>query len=1136
MAAVIPFDQFFGATPAPARSNVIPPEVQAQRDEEAKSLELAPAEPASQAQHQGDVDAIQKELSRSDTTPSSRKILQDELVKAQGRLAGGGAKAIPFDDFFKDSTAAPTAAHQDVAHSILTDTWAGVKKTPGNLAALADMVLSIPAGLIGVGADMATRTYQLGADVRSAVDGKYVDHRVAGIMAEKFRNETQTVLANPLQKLMKAAGYGEDYSNSDVATGMNWFSQKVLQGGGAVEKATGGALTKEDVGSLVNELMQVGGGKGLDVAIRGKLEAMAKPAPAPGGITTAQGVLDARKADGTPTPEGVAAAHLQAEPFDIQAVINKSTGVTATEAAAQVRESTRADARRNFKDDADYTTYLRKNMEMRVADQALSPAAIPKPRFKLRSSGGKVDPVAEANAPLDLSPEALDMAAAQEPKVGEEPAAPNIEGTDGSVLTPKVAKKFQRGGASPETLIKIAAAGAGIYAGIQLDDKNPFTGAIVGGMLGLGAGKIGKVFDSAKRMVADDPRIRINDLTEARETQEFRALRETKQFQDDIVSTAPKGIDRVKITKALDEGWTGDLPEGPRAAALKIKRLYATLDGANSDLVEAASAAYNNNVWNYLRTKDSDIKGLIGTTSRRITVQEGKAAGLTPLTEDAAVLSGVYSNAMARAVANKAFVNSLRDEKIPGSNIVLAAPPAKAPPGYVTAGIRGMLVHPDIAPSVRFLMEAQDPNALWAGLGAVNTALKRTAVSVSLFHAKSLFDAGVVTLGPARAVKVLAQSAVPRIFGENMYLKQLREGGAGDLVDFAGSSGLKFSMDRWQPGSQDLQSSSFYGGMKALQKSLDETIPGLGQPIRALAAVNHAFDHFTWNRLHAAFKLETFAKTLEMLEQNNGAKGALVDRVELGRQAADFTNFAFGGINWGRFAESFTTRMGRDAALKMFSPAGRRAMNQGIFALDWTIATNGNLVRAVTRDMGMGAVKGLFSAKNLGDLHRQNIVRGLIYYAVVGDSVNYAMSGHHLWDNKDWTRVEMGDGRSMQLSKHLMEGFEFMQNPAQTIVNKSAQVPREVYDQLFDKEYPSVHDAPPIVPKGTGAGRAAQLRIEHAVNTIVPIGVNQFARQGLAAGVAGMLGVPIYGQTDAQKRTARLQKALDNYQKQAGQP
>ncbi len=718
----------------------------------------------------------------------------------------------------------------------------------------------------------------------------------------------------------------------------------------------------------------------------------------------------------------------------------------------------------------------------------------------------------------------------------------------------------QRGSVDPKLLLSLAAVSAGAALGATLSD-NKLLGAIIGGVGAGAAAKLspGRAAQAVRTAFEGDKRIRINQFSDVHDHGIAAAARAIWQQQQKIVEGAPKEAERVAITHALQQNKVGTLPPALQRAAKKAGEFFAAVgeQGKSAGVLRDLIDNYVTNLWD-LTGKNKDVWEQIMNRAggpsmspesrfslrRSISsIEEGKRLGLTPVTEDVAQIMGIYGNSLARSIENKKMIQSLREATVPGSEQRLLQSSQKAPPSYVTIDhpqLNGVRVHPDIAPSMRFIFENSDPGVVARGLEGVNTAIKRSAVSFSLFHAKALADAAIgAASNPLTAGKNIITSAL----GTNQYLKMLKEGGAGDLVDQAQAAGLKFSFEKGKLADEDV-GGSFYSAMKLAQKGLDSIIPGAGLPVAAVTKINHLVDTFMWERLHAGLKLATFAEKLEVLGNANAkaaakGKATLKTREELAAEAASFTNDIYGGLNWRRLAEEAHTKWGRDIALAAYSRGGRRTMQLLMFAPDWTLSTT----RAATRAFGKLAgytegtgLKGLLEPQNATDLHRQYMMRSALYYAVVGDGINYALSGHHLWDNKDPTMVDMGDGRTMQWSKHSMEPIHWLTKPGQQGLNKLGFFPKEALNQLLGTEYLSASGHAPRLDTSLPG------RLGHAARSMTPIAAQQAfggqATQG--SGVAGFLGAPIYGRTNEErrlrkeqlKREARMKKRMKAGEKQ----
>jgi len=299
--------------------------------------------------------------------------------------------------------------------------------------------------------------------------------------------------------------------------------------------------------------------------------------------------------------------------------------------------------------------------------------------------------------------------------------------------------------------------------------------------------------------------------------------------------------------------------------------------------------------------------------------------------------------------------------------------------------------------------------------------------------------------------------------------------------------------------------------------------------VKAVIELNHLIDTFMWERLHAGMKLATAAQKLEVLIENNAKANArdpsvaLKSRAELAAEASSFTNDIFGGLNWRRIAEATTTRWGRDIALQAYSPKGRAMMQLAVFAPDWTISTARAATQAFVPSMSdlnpVKLARTFSEPQNAVALHRQYMVRSALYYATIAAGLNYAFSGHFPWDKeqKDWTTIDMGDGRTMQWSKHMMEPVHWVTKPLQQGLNKLGFFPKEVLNQVTGKEYAAAGgNAPPMDTSALG-------RLAHVAKSTLPIAAQQAfgAKASEGGAISGFLGVPIYGKTNEERAAAK---------------
>lgn len=508
--------------------------------------------------------------------------------------------------------------------------------------------------------------------------------------------------------------------------------------------------------------------------------------------------------------------------------------------------------------------------------------------------------------------------------------------------------------------------------------------------------------------------------------------------------------------------------------------------------------------------------------------------------------------------------------------------------------LAGKFVHPDIMPDLEFVFQSRNVGAMLGALDAINSTQKRMAVSASLFHAMALEHAMIgatsVLKSPVLAAKAFGQSFLPQVFGESLAIRMIREGGAGDLVDRGMRAGLEFSLDHLgKSASMEDVSGGMYKGLETTSAYLDSAVPQLGkQTVGRFIELNHLFDKAMWGRFHTTLKLETFADKSSALSRNNArevaaGRGELKSQAEIDKMAASFVNDIYGGLNWYQLGNEFQSRWGRQLAMAAVSPRGRLAMRLVLFAPDWTISTTRAFTKAfggqglaaaaggvigsqLLTDSGESkAVGGAFGAlagfgaaaalglkgpkgsglrgalpeelggraQNLVDLHRQYLMRSAFLYTGIVDALNYQFSGHHIWDpeQKDPTRLDLGDGRTMQVSKHFMEPFHWLIDPKKQAMGKASFVVKETGSQLMDQEYLSPHGAPRIGGTPRGQDVSLPVRVGHALKQFTPISAQGFEAANPQSAAASLAGMPIYGKTYAERETLKQQRKQEAIQR-----
>jgi hypothetical protein len=67
--------------------------------------------------------------------------------------------------------------------------------------------------------------------------------------------------------------------------------------------------------------------------------------------------------------------------------------------------------------------------------------------------------------------------------------------------------------------------------------------------------------------------------------------------------------------------------------------------------------------------------------------------------------------------------------------------------------------------------------------------------------------------------------------------------------------------------------------------------------------------------------------------------------------------------------------------------------------------------------------------------------------------LNYIFSGKSQLENKDPTRIDLGNGDVLTFSKQLMEPFHWITDPQKTAIKKIGSLPKTVIELLTNKQY-----------------------------------------------------------------------------------
>ena len=698
--------------------------------------------------------------------------------------------------------------------------------------------------------------------------------------------------------------------------------------------------------------------------------------------------------------------------------------------------------------------------------------------------------------------------------------SPDLETTQGLLLGTAIGFGLTRLPQATKALshnwknaIKTTAVGA-TYAtvGYTVDKENPVEGILVGSAL------FGTRFLPKTKVHPEDALINArngNIAAEKRLTAMIsKAMKDAvpdkaQREQLSVLMENPKFLGRTPQEKLVVDAWRG-MAQSYHDIAINENVKMGFIDGYVSHIIERNAlpqSEVNKVMVELFGTGQQGTGGRAKFTKERMyptfeSLEKALEGTMLKLkTKDIAEITQIYSETMTRTIENQRLINNLKEATLgdaEGRNARLLT--TEQQPGYVHLSNPQLLpyfVHPDIAPALKFVFDSRNHGDIVNGLIALNRATKRMNVIGSFFHAKSLLEAYALAGGNIFNAKGAIDAA----------LKQFREGGLGDELDLGMRTGLRVELPT-EVSQQALvqvgQLADYY-----TTKMMDIKIGGekaLGYMERKQL---ETFDKFTWDYLHTGLKTATYLRLMEDYKLGRKGKGISEDVFRQG--TVSHINDTFGGLDWYRVVSEAKTEAGRKLLMWGLKPSARDYLGVAMFAPDWTIST----IRAMTKALPGGS-------KNPANalLARQYALRTAALYASFMVPINYALSGHFPWDDeqKDPTRIDLGDGTNLQVVKHSMEFAEWVRDPWKTFSNKMGFLPRTFESLRYGKQYPKGPDI-----EGN--------RLGYVLQQTLPFTARAFQgdtdpETSAKRALLGMMGISVYGMSEEEKEYAKEQRQL----------
>ena len=269
-------------------------------------------------------------------------------------------------------------------------------------------------------------------------------------------------------------------------------------------------------------------------------------------------------------------------------------------------------------------------------------------------------------------------------------------------------------------------------------------------------------------------------------------------------------------------------------------------------------------------------------------------------------------------------------------------------------------VHPDLVKPLKVIFESRFDHSAIQAYEMVNGILKKTNLSISLFHHGALGETGVATMGIGRTTNIYFNPVkIYRAMVKGEFDIYKKEAVARKWI----GAGLQVGA------THDIPVNMIQEKLNGLSKK-SKNIPIAKQVTEFIATFNEQWDKALWTYLHDTLKLYAC--------ESLGTKiNAFKD---VGKQMAEITqmvNDTFGGQNWD---------------MLMVSPKTLQIMSWGLLSPDWTLST----IRQALSPTGIGAIhketKGL--RRKLGSYFW---LKAGLYFGVGINLLNYTF---RKWDEE----------------------------------------------------------------------------------------------------------------------------------------
>ena len=574
----------------------------------------------------------------------------------------------------------------------------------------------------------------------------------------------------------------------------------------------------------------------------------------------------------------------------------------------------------------------------------------------------------------------------------------------------------------------------------------------------------------------------------------------------------PNGLGRADLQKVLkkDRAYLE-----PIAEEIKkhfdggFKRVKAHL----KDLTVKQIEDYVTHLWDIPRHKKAEAISWFSTQDRFMerrfipTYKEGIEKGFIPKFLDVSEIIKIHDNVGNRAVENTKYIEALLNMEKDGIKLIHRGEDApldwievdypaltrRIPLSKTQIKRKGefvkeskVKVHPDLVRPLKVIFEDRFDHPVISAYEALNGVMKKSMLSLSLFHHGALGETGTALIGPIKTAKIMFNPvSIYKALVRGEYDVFKKEEIARDSIEH----GVQYGATADIP-------------VGRIQSYLDELarvtqdVPIASKITKFMAGFNSVWDKALWNYLHDTLKLYAYESLVGKLDPKLTTDLTKKSK----REIAQVVNDTFGGQNWDTL---------------MMTPKEVQMLTWSLLSSDWTLSTT----RQALAPTGIGKVynetKGLRKA-----LGWKFWARAALYFGVGVNLLNVLFRSKDMKDNpqyyedKEYSfldktmfgntvgkktylfrgRYSDGSERYIRWGKQFRDFFELLSTPFKKIGGKIAPVPQLISEMFTGHTFSGFENDDIYGMKGL---EKATGTVKTVGKAFLPISIRRFLQENI---------------------------------------